>query len=125
MVGFFLFHWRENEDLNVCLYRLHLNGFFTKTFLPPSVCVCERETLESGEYNIGCTHFYVAVCFSVQVWFQPELRCVFGTLLGSLCISRAADDRVCVWLQVRVESQRLSFQFGSTVVLHQPSEVKV
>lgn len=40
-------------------------------------------------------------------------------------VSSATEGRVRVWLQVRVETQRLRFQSGSTVVLRRPSKVKV
>lgn len=39
--------------------------------------------------------------------------------------SSVAEGRVGVWLQVRVETQRLRFQSGSTVVLRRPAEVRV
>lgn len=65
------------------------------------------------------------VCFSAQLWIQQVFRCGFGALLGSECISSVAEGRVGVRLQVRVETQRLRFQSGSTVELRRPSERRV
>lgn len=116
----FLFHTSAKEDLNVYLYRLHLSFSPGLSFLPQCVCV----TLESGEYNVS-TRTFTWLCVFPHMCGSNRCVCVFGALLGSICVSRAAQGRLCVWLQVRVETQRLRFQSGSTVVLHRPSEVKV
>lgn len=114
---------KRHEYLIPCIF---LRPSPVRSFPPPRVG--DAGVFQMYHLVHQYTHLHVVaagVCFSEQSWIQQVFRCGFGALLGSECISSVAEGRLGVWLQVRVETQRLRFQSGSTVVLHRPSEVRV
>lgn len=109
--------WELLLCMRIMIHKTHLSAGFVrqwKRLYVPSeftVCLCGLNR-----------------CFWLCVSLYPCL-CVFCTCVSVCvcrvtCISENAEGQVSVWFHVRVETQRLRLQPGSSVMLRRPQRLK-